>query len=120
MLRRLFKKKHKEKRIPDNTYRVIKISKEALFEFIYESFIDNQKVFLNISDETSVVTSYNMDWDEKTFIIVAQNANEKMPFYNDIDMQKISKAISDTVSTMYGDRRYIDLTEKQIEDMQNA
>ena len=41
----MFKKKKEEKKIPDNTYRVIKISKDALYEFIYESFIDNQEIF---------------------------------------------------------------------------
>ena len=42
----MFRKKKIEKKIPENTYRVIKISKEALFEFIYESFIDIRKLFL--------------------------------------------------------------------------
>ena len=39
------KKQKKQKKLDENTVRVIKISKEALFEFIYESFIDEQKRF---------------------------------------------------------------------------
>lgn len=34
-----------KKRLDENTVRVIKISKEALFEFIYEKFIDDEELF---------------------------------------------------------------------------
>ena len=34
----IFKKK--AKRIPEGNYRIIKIGKDALYEFIYESFMD--------------------------------------------------------------------------------
>ena len=38
----------KNKKLDVNTVRVIKISKEALFEFIYESFIADQKLFFDV------------------------------------------------------------------------
>ena len=44
--------KKQEKTIPDGKYRVIKIGKDALFEFIYESIIDNQECFFDVSDGT--------------------------------------------------------------------
>ena len=40
----------KNKKLDVNTVRVIKISKEALFEFIYESFIADQKLFFDVDD----------------------------------------------------------------------
>ena len=113
----MFKKKV-EKKIPDNTYRVIKISKDALFEFIYESFIDNQETFFDVTDGTKIMTSFDIDWKDGSFIMVAQNCKDEPPFYNEIDVKKISKAIDDTINTMYADNRYIDLTQEQLDVIQ--
>lgn len=113
----MFKKKKIEKTIPNNTYRVIKISKEALFEFIYESFIDNQETFFDITDGTKIVTSFDVDWENDSFIMVAQNTDEES-FGKEIDVKKISKAIDDTTNTMYADNRYIELTQEQLDAIQ--
>lgn len=114
----MFKKRKVEKKIPENTYRVIKISKDALFEFIYESFIDNQETFFDVTDGTKIMTSFDIDWEYGSFIMVAQNSNDEPPFYNEIDVNKISKAIDDTTNTMYADNRYIELTQEQIDTIQ--
>ena len=37
-----------QKELNDDEVRVIKISKEALFEFIYEKFIDDQDLYLDV------------------------------------------------------------------------
>ena len=116
----MFKKKKVEKKIPDNTYRVIKISKEALYEFVYETFIENQEQFLDISDVTSVVHGFCMDWDDDSFTFVARTAKNDNDFFEEIDVPKISKAITDTTSTMFKQKRYIDLSQKQINDIQNS
>ena len=110
----MFRKKKIEKKIPENTYRVIKISKEALFEFIYESFIDNQETFFDITDGTKIATSFDIDWENDSFIMVAQNASDELPFGKDIDVKKISNSIDDTTNTMYVDDRYIELTQEQL------
>lgn len=112
------KKKKPEKKIPENTYRVIKISKDALFEFVYEQFLDKQEQFLDITDPTTVVTSFGVDWDDSSFVFIARNSMDENDFCEDIDIQKISKALSDTTSTMYKNNRYIDLSENQIKDIQ--
>ena len=114
----MFRKKKIEKKIPDNTYRVIKISKDALFEFIYESFIDNQETFFDVTDGTKIVTSFDVDWENDSFIMVAQNANDELPFGKEIDVKKISDAIEDTTHTMYEDSRYIELTQEQLDAIQ--
>jgi len=113
-------KKNKEKKIPDNTYRVIKISKEALYEFVYETLIENQEKFLDISDGTSVVHGFCMDWDNDSFTFVARTAKNDNDFFEEIDVPKISKAITDTTSTMFKQERYIDLSQEQIDDIQNS
>ena len=114
----MFKKKKVGKKIPDDTYRVIKISKDALLEFIYESFIDNQETFFDITDGTKIVTSFDVDWENDSFIMIAQNADEELPFGKEIDVKKISKAIDDTTNTMYADNRYIELTQEQLDAIQ--
>lgn len=114
----MFGKKKPEKKISDNTYRVIKISKEALYEFIYESFIDNQETFFDVTDGTKIVTSFDMDWENDSFTIVAQNFDEELAMYKDIDVKKISKVIDDTTKTMYADNRYIELTQEQLDAIQ--
>lgn len=113
-LNRRFSKKKGKKKIPENTYRVIKISKEALYEFIYESFIANQEIFLDISDCTSVVNAFAVDWEESSFTFIARNAEDDCDSLDEIDVQKFSKAISDTTSTMYAEGGYIDLSYKQL------
>ena len=113
----MFRKKKIEKKIPENTYRVIKISKEALFEFIYESFIDNQETFFDITDGTKIATSFDIDWENDSFII-AQNTNDELPFGKEIDVKKISDSIDDTTNTMYADNRYIELTQEQLDAIQ--
>lgn len=114
----MFKKKKTEKKIPDNTYRVIKISGHALFEFINETFLDNQEKFFDISDCTKIVSSFEMDWENNSFTIVAQNVTDDFPYGKDIDVGKISKVICDTTDTMYADNRYIELTQEQLDAIQ--
>ncbi len=117
MLKNFFRKKV-EKKIPDNTYRVIKISKDALFEYIYESFNDALEDFLDITDISSVVNAYGMSYDEGSFILVSRNAKSDLDLYEEIDVEKILNAIPDTTSTMYSECRYIDLTAEQVEEIQ--
>ena len=116
----MFWNKKKEKKIPDNTYRVIKISKEALYEFVYETFIENQEQFLDISDGTSVVNGFCMDWEDDSFTFIARTAKNDDDFFEEIDIPKIAKALEDTTSTMFKQERYIELSQKQINDIQNS
>lgn len=121
LFKKSFHKKDKRK-IPNGKYRVIKISKDALFEFIYESFIDNQECFLDVSDGTSIVTSFNIDYENAAFICVARNEeleSEEQLQFDDIDTEKLLKNMKDTTSTMYADNRYIELTQEEIEAIQN-
>ena len=43
----------------ENSVRVIKISKEALFEFIYENFIADQEIFLDVDPLSIAVRESN-------------------------------------------------------------
>ncbi|MDD6236881.1 MAG: hypothetical protein PUB00_05815 [Clostridiales bacterium] len=113
---------NKEKKIPENKYRIIKISEDALFEFLRESIIDSQKEFFDISDDTSIVTCFDIDWENKSFICVARNelGQEEHLQFPDIDTEKLLLKLKDTTSTLYMDNRYIELTSTEIEDIQNG
>lgn len=110
------------KPIPDGKYRVIKISRDALFEFIYESFIDNVESFLDVSDSTSVVTSFDMDWETDSFICVARKElgeNERLQMEG-IDTKLLLSKMKDTTDTMFSDGRFIELTEEELLKLQNS
>ncbi len=106
------------KKIPDGKYRIIKIGKEALFEFIYESFIDNEEMFFDISDGTQIVTGFDIDWDKGEFICVARNEfaeNENLQF--DIDISVLMSKIATTTDTLYKDNLYIELSKFDIDNL---
>ncbi|MBP3415551.1 MAG: hypothetical protein J6L81_10195 [Clostridia bacterium] len=112
----LFKKK--EKVIPDGKYRIIKLGKDALFEFIYESIIDNQECFFDVTDTTKIVTHFEIDWDAGELICIARNErgqNEHLQF--DIDTKELFSKLQNTTETMFGDERYIELSEEEIKNL---
>ncbi|MCM1365598.1 MAG: hypothetical protein NC122_08465 [Faecalibacterium sp.] len=113
---RFFKKK--EKKIPDNKYRIIKIGKEALFEFLYESIIDNQKCFFDITDETSIVTHFDMDWEKGEFICIARNEQAENEFLQcDIDTEKLLSKLKNTTDSLYTENIYIELSKDDINNL---
>ena len=69
------KKKHTP--LTNDEVRIIKISEEALYEFIYEKFIDDQDTYLDV-DNLAVTDSFYMDWENRQFIFCAyKTENEK-------------------------------------------
>jgi len=112
----IFKKK--EKNIPEGKYRIIKISKDALFQFIYESIIDNQECFFDVTDGTKIVTCFDINWGTGEFICVARNSygeNEHLQF--DIDTRKLISKLQDSTETMFVDNRYIEMSEEEIKNL---
>lgn len=53
-----------------NTLRVVKIDKEALYEFIYENFITQQEELLDIS-KSEVMNNFAIDWEKGEFLFTA-------------------------------------------------
>lgn len=108
-----------EKSIPEDKYRIIKIGKEALFEFIYESFIDNEEMLFDVSDGTSIVTGFDIDWDKGEFICVArkeQAENEHLQF--DVDISKLLTKIENTTDSLYnGEKCYIEVSKSDIDKL---
>ena len=94
----------KQKKLDENTVRVIKISKEALFEFIYESFIGEQKTFFDV-DALDVADYFDINFERGEFIFCvakSEDANgEFLRLPKEVDLQRIMKNIPDTTESMF-------------------
>jgi hypothetical protein len=53
-----------------NILRVLKIDKEALYEFLYENFIAQQEELLDIS-KSEVMNDFAIDWEKGEFLFTA-------------------------------------------------
>lgn len=108
------KKKYK---MTDNTVRVIKIGKEALFEFIYENFIEGQKDFLDV-DCLSVTDTFAIDWESGQFIFCAYNREDAkgnfLTLPEEVVLHNVMKNIPDTTSTMFQPGRYREYTKEEL------
>lgn len=107
-----------ERKIPDGKYRVIKIGKDAVYEAMREYFKDNAEVFFDISDSTTAVTRFNIDWDKGEFICIARNElpeNEHLQF--DIDTDKLFSRLENTTDTLFSRNRYVEMSESDIENL---
>ena len=84
-------------------------------------YYKKSKTFFDVTDGTKTVTSFGVDWENDSFIMVAQNlVSEKMHRGKKVDISKISKAISDTTRTMYKKGRYVDVSEEQVDEIQTS
>ncbi|AVK47241.1 hypothetical protein AXY43_03955 [Clostridium sp. MF28] len=102
-------------------YRIIKISKEALFEFIYEKFIENQEEYLDVN-ALEVMNSFEIDFQNGNFIFTAHKSEDEngniTPFPKEIDLAKLMDKMKDTTSTMFSKNRYVELSLKEVIDIQ--
>ena len=107
----------KQNQMDENSVRVIKISKDALFEFIYEKMIDNQEIFLDI-DPLSVSNSFDIDWENGQFIFCAHKFEDENGAFvelpKEIDLQKLMRRLPDTTSSMYEENRYKEYTKDEL------
>ncbi len=111
----MFKKKKKQ--MSENSVRVIKISKDALFEFLYEKMIDDQEIYLDV-DSLSVSNSFDIDWENGQFIFCAHKSEDEngefIELPKEIDLQKLMRRLPDTTSTMYEENRYKEYTKDEL------
>lgn len=106
-----------KKKLDEDKVRVIKISKEALFEFIYENFIDKQETFFDVN-AIEVADAFDIDYELGEFIFGVYKAEDKngniLTLPKEIDLQQIMKKIPDTTDTLYGGKRYREFTKDEL------
>ena len=112
--------KMKKSPLGDDEVRVIKIGEEALFEFIYEKFIDEQAEYLDV-DPLSVTNSFSIDWENRQFIFCAhktENAKgEILTLPQNIDFDKLFEKMPNTTDSMYSQNKYHTYTKNELEEM---
>ncbi len=109
---KIFKKK--VKKIPDGKYRVIKIGKDAIYELLREAIKDRAEGFFDVSDSTSIVTCFDIDWEKQEFICIARNEkgdDERLDF--DIDTEELFEKLENTTDSVFCEDRYIELSEDE-------
>ncbi|MBQ2676848.1 MAG: hypothetical protein IJF54_05575 [Clostridia bacterium] len=112
----IFKKK--EKTIPQGTYRIIKIGKDAIYEVLREYIIDNQEKFFDVTDGTKIVTHFDINWDTGEFICAARNDyGENEYLQSNIDTAKLLSKLHDTTETLFIDERYIEMSGEEIKNL---
>lgn len=114
-------RENKSQMMAEGKVRIIKIGKEALFEFIYEHFNDDQNVYLDV-DPLQVTNYWDMDFENGQFIYCAVKYKEDasgMPvgLPKTIDFSEIMKKIPDTTATMYQPNRYKEYTIQELEEL---
>lgn len=103
--------------------RVIKISKEALFEFIYEMFNRDLEAYFDVGP-TEVSSYYGIDFENGQFICcVMQSEDEhgnllEMP--KNVDLRSLMKKMPDTTNTMFWHNRYREYTKQELIDLSDS
>lgn len=99
---------HKVKHLKNNTCRVVKIDKEALFEFVYETMIERLEQYFDLLDSTTVVSHHKFSEDTGDYICIINDENVQLP--NDIDVDVLITKMEATTNTLYANNRYKEMT----------
>ena len=87
----------------EKTVRVIKIGKEALYEFLYENIISQEESLLQVS-ATEVMNSFAMDWERGEFIFMAHKAEyadgEGGSLPKEIQVERLMAALPETADSL--------------------
>ena len=87
----------------EKTVRVIKIAKEALYEFLYENIISQEESLLQVS-ATEVMNSFAIDLERGEFIFMAHKAEdadgELIPLPKKIQPETLLKALPVTTESL--------------------
>ena len=87
----------------EKAVRVIKIGKEALYEFLYENMISEEETLLQVS-ATEVMNHFAMDWERGEFIFMAHKAEdadgELIPLPKEIQPETLLKALPVTTESL--------------------
>ena len=89
----------------EKTVRVIKIGREALYEFLYENMISEEENLLQVS-ATEVMNHFAIDWEKEEFIFMAHQAEdadgELISLPKEIQLEILLKALPETAESLLG------------------
>lgn len=91
-----------------NVLRVVKIDKEALYEFIYENFIAQQDDLMDVS-ATDVMNHFTIDWEKGEFLFTAHKreeiAGELVSLPEELDMDTLLNNLPITTDSMLNSKQ---------------
>ncbi len=107
----------KKEILKEENIRVIKIGKEALLEFIYESFIEKQDIFFDVNP-LQIMDTFDIDWENGQFIFgvyKSEDSNKNIiSLPKEINLKKVMKSIPNTTSTMFTENRYREYNKEEL------
>ena len=110
--------KKKGKTIPQGSYRIIKIGKDAIYEVLRKYIIENQETFFDVTDGTKIVKHFDINWDTGEFFCAARNDyGENEYFQCNVDTAEFLLKLQDTTETLFTEKRYIELSEEKIKNL---
>lgn len=101
---------NKIKRLKEDQYRVIRISKEALFELVYETVNDNLEAYFDLMDCTTVSSHHQLSDDGDYLCVVSSEYH----LLEDIDLEELLDKMPDTTESMFNPERYKSLSLNEI------
>lgn len=105
------------KELAQDKVRVIRVGEAALYEFLYESFIEKQSDFLDV-DPLDVICSFQMDWERRQFLFCvhkAEDANGNLcPLPKAIDLETLLQVLPETTGSLFADGRYKEYTKEEL------
>ena len=115
--------KRKKKEISpmtDDKVRVIKIGKEAIYEYIREKIMDDLEVFFDV-DPLKTTVHFEMDFERGQLIVGAYNDEDEngkvLHLPKKIDFERLLMSMPDTTETMYESGRYKEYTKKELVEL---
>lgn len=105
--------------------RVIKIGKKALFEFIYEKFIESQEDFLDVVP-AEVSDWFDIDFENGQFIFCAIKSEDELGNFltmpKDVNLQNLMRNLPDTTDSLLSPNqcRYKEFTKEELINMSNT
>lgn len=101
---------------------MIKISRDALYELIYETIIDRMDIYLDIPDRTKIGGyTWKLDWETGTFLFAVKGEDgTENPNMSELDLDALMEHMPDTTPSMYQEKRYRELTRKELRDIQES
>lgn len=115
--------KRMNRRLDEEKIRVIKIGRQALFEFVYENFIAEQGAFFDV-DPLAVTGTFDMNFERGEFVFCVYKSEDKqgraIRLPEETDLQQLMKNIPDTTASMFAANRYVELTRDEFAALSGA
>ena len=107
--------------IPTGKCRVIKISKEAIYEYLRECVTEDAEVLFGIPDSTAVVSAFDIDFERGEFIAFVRPVDQDDEIASTvklmadpIDTETLMREMPDTTDSLFVSGRFAEIDDKEL------